>query len=178
MSGRVYISSPLGFTDAGCLYYEALLNRLSSAGFEPLDPWTFDDGESTKARQAYAELAGGRAPIEIASEIGARNARLVDEADAVLAVLDGADVDSGVACEVGYAMARGKPIVGLRTDRRRSGDGTGISINLQVLYAVLRHDRSDYARSVEEAIQGLRAAVGPRTSSRPRPAPVVGGESA
>lgn len=32
------------------------------------------------------------------------------------AVLDGVDVDSGTAWEIGYAYARGKPIIGLRTD--------------------------------------------------------------
>jgi len=42
------------------------------------------------------------------------------EADAALAVLDGADVDSGVAYEVGQARALGKPVIGLRTDFRQS----------------------------------------------------------
>ena len=35
---------------------------------------------------------------------------------AVVAVLDGADVDSGTAAEIGYAFARGKLIVGYRGD--------------------------------------------------------------
>lgn len=46
----------------------------------------------------------------------------VEEADAVLAVLDGADADSGVAFEVGFAHARGKPVLGLRTDYRPGAD--------------------------------------------------------
>lgn len=40
-------------------------------------------------------------------------------ADAVLALLDGADADSGVAFEVGYARALGKPVLGVRTDYRQ-----------------------------------------------------------
>lgn len=40
-------------------------------------------------------------------------------ADVVLAVLDGADADSGVAFEVGYARGSGKPVLGVRTDYRQ-----------------------------------------------------------
>lgn len=47
----------------------------------------------------------------------------LERADAVVAVLDGADVDSGTAWEVGFAVARGKPVVGLRTDWRPAEDG-------------------------------------------------------
>ena len=43
----------------------------------------------------------------------------IEAADVVLAVLDGADADSGVTFEVGYARALGKRVVGLRTDFRQ-----------------------------------------------------------
>jgi nucleoside 2-deoxyribosyltransferase len=42
----------------------------------------------------------------------------LDQADAVVAILDGPDADSGTAFEVGYAFARGKPVIGLKTDMR------------------------------------------------------------
>ncbi len=41
------------------------------------------------------------------------------EADLVIALLDGADADSGVAFEVGFARALGKPVLGVRTDYRQ-----------------------------------------------------------
>ena len=44
----------------------------------------------------------------------------VRSADVVVAILDGPDADSGVAFEMGYAHALGKPIVGVRTDFRQS----------------------------------------------------------
>lgn len=44
------------------------------------------------------------------------------QCDLVVAVLDGADVDSGTAFEVGYAYARDIPIIGIRTDFRKSQD--------------------------------------------------------
>lgn len=44
--------------------------------------------------------------------------RGLEGADVVVAILDGPDVDSGTAFEVGYACARGKPVIGLKTDMR------------------------------------------------------------
>ena len=43
-------------------------------------------------------------------------------ADVVVAVLDGPDVDSGTALEMGVAYERGIPIIGVRTDYRESQD--------------------------------------------------------
>ena len=56
--------------------------------------------------------------------------------DGVVAVLDGADVDSGTAAEIGYAFARGKLIVGYRGDFRLSADNEGGIVNLQVEYFI------------------------------------------
>jgi nucleoside 2-deoxyribosyltransferase len=46
----------------------------------------------------------------------------VDECNAIVGILDGADADSGTCVELGYAYARGKPIIGIRTDIRLSED--------------------------------------------------------
>jgi len=46
----------------------------------------------------------------------------LESADLVVAILDGADADSGVAFEVGYAHAKGKPVIGVRTDFRKNQD--------------------------------------------------------
>jgi nucleoside 2-deoxyribosyltransferase len=56
--------------------------------------------------------------------------KAIESADAVVAILDGADSDSGTSWECGYAYARRKPIVGLRTDLRSSEDG-GLNAMLQ-----------------------------------------------
>lgn len=53
----------------------------------------------------------------------------IDSADAILCILDGPDVDSGTAIEMGYAFARNKPIVGFRSDFRASEDN---GVNLMV----------------------------------------------
>jgi len=42
----------------------------------------------------------------------------VDEADVLIAIMDGADADSGTCWETGYAYALRKIVVGVRTDFR------------------------------------------------------------
>ena len=52
--------------------------------------------------------------------------------DAVVAVLDGMEVDGGVAFEMGYAKALGKPIVGLKTDYRTFSEKEKVNLMLEV----------------------------------------------
>ena len=47
---------------------------------------------------------------------------MIDASDVVLSILDGPDADSGTSLELGYAYARGVPIIGVRTDFRGSED--------------------------------------------------------
>ena len=54
----------------------------------------------------------------------------IDQSAVVLAVLDGADADSGTCWECGYAYALDKPIAALRTDFRQTGDTHGFNAML------------------------------------------------
>lgn len=47
-----------------------------------------------------------------------KDLKKLEEASIIVALLDGSDVDSGTAVEIGYAFARGKKILGLLTDLR------------------------------------------------------------
>lgn len=47
----------------------------------------------------------------------------INHSDAVVAILDGTDADSGTCIEIGYAKAKGKLVVGVRTDFRRERTG-------------------------------------------------------
>lgn len=71
---------------------------------------------------AAADTAPGRPDF---AGIYAACLRHLAAADAVLAVIDGADADSGTAWEAGYACARGIPVVAVRTDWRPGEDGGG-----------------------------------------------------
>ena len=53
----------------------------------------------------------------------------IDTADVMLAWLDGPDADSGTCFEVGYAYAKGIPVVGVRTDFRHNQE-RGLNIML------------------------------------------------
>ena len=132
----LYFASPLGFTAAGSFfYYEKLVPLCQRAGFRVLDPWKLTDkwlidevvampfGE--EQRQAWNDLS---------MLIGLNNHKAIDEAQILCACLDGSDVDSGTAAEIGYAFGRGLPIIGYREDIRLAGDNIGVPVNLQVNY--------------------------------------------
>lgn len=132
-SGRegpaVYAAGPSGFTAAGlAFHHRVVLPALLDAGCRPLDPWQPDAPPARAFADAVA--AGGDLAAAIRA-ITARNVDLIAAADGVLAVLDGNDVDSGTAAEIGWAAARGLPVVGIRLDLRRTGD-PGATVNAQV----------------------------------------------
>ena len=56
----------------------------------------------------------------------------LETSDIVLAILDGIDVDSGVAFEMGYAKALNKPVIGLKTDYRTFSRTDEVNLMLEV----------------------------------------------
>lgn len=105
---KVFIAAPL-FSQAEREFNLKLDEFLRKHGFETILPQR-DVGELWEqvrkhGRRAYRAIYEG-------------DLRALEVADIVVAVLDGPDVDSGTAFEVGYACAKGKPVVGLKTDMR------------------------------------------------------------
>ncbi len=133
----VYVASPLGFSAPGRRWNdELLLPLLRDNGLQPIDPWAKADSP-IPAALAVADPARRRAALVRANaEAGRMNLELLRAAAGVLAVLDGVDVDSGTAAEIGYAAALGLPITGLRTDERLAADNEGAIVNLQVEYLI------------------------------------------
>jgi len=130
---NVYIASPLGFNEPGRYWAaEVLYPALATAGWAVLDPWAGrDPAPSTTPWPCRPARPASRALRQMSRTIGARNRRLLAEATAVLAVLDGPDVDSGTAAEIGWAAARGTPVIGLRTDFRLA-EHEAAPVNIQV----------------------------------------------
>ncbi len=67
--------------------------------------------------------------------------------DIILALVDGSDVDSGVAWELGYAFANEKKSICIRTDIRKS-EGNGVNIMIEygatkILYLTKYHQNID-----------------------------------
>ncbi len=132
----VYLASPLGFSPEWKGYRERIKQRLIEVGCVVFDPWakTLFHGAIGKARAITDWPARIEAFRTIAQQIGKSNHDMILACDIVLGVLDGTEVDSGVASEIGFGAGSGKRCYGLRTDFRDCGDFVGIPVNLQVLY--------------------------------------------
>jgi nucleoside 2-deoxyribosyltransferase len=65
-------------------------------------------------------------------EIFQANIEALNEADLMVALLDGSQVDDGTAWEVGFFHSQGKKVLGLRTDLRRAGEMDGSRVNLMI----------------------------------------------
>lgn len=77
--------------------------------------------------------------------------KMVDEADIVVAVLDGPDADSGTSVELGYAYAIKAPIIGIRTDFRISED-KGLNLMLSNICSTLIIDTSSDMIGLVDAV--------------------------
>ena len=133
----IYLASPLGFADSTRAFMDHLVGQLrehvvvhnpwdETAATEPLPEILTIDSFAERSRRL----------AEINRELGRLNAEAIDASEGVFAILDGVDVDSGTAAEIGYAFARGKYVCGLRTDFRLAGDNHGATVNLQVEYFI------------------------------------------
>ncbi len=142
---RVYLAGPL-FTLAERLWQRRLAEALRARDLTVFLP------------QDDAGLPLLREPPDFHGAFEAcRDA--IDRADAVVAVLDGSDADSGTAWECGYAHARGKPIVAVRTDFR-GGEDRGLNLMLRRSSAALVEHPStdeDLSKLVEALLRELAA---------------------
>lgn len=117
---KIYLAAPL-FSRAECDYNSDLRDELTNAGYKVFLPQ--EDSNNIKDNVDRQKI------------IFSKNLKGIDNSDVLVAVLDGADVDSGTAWEIGYAFAKGKPIIGLRTDFRTLGiEGT---VNLMIERSVV-----------------------------------------
>jgi nucleoside 2-deoxyribosyltransferase len=148
---KIYMASPLGFSEAGRSFYRGtLLRNVKRLGYKPIDPWTLTaKAKIDRVKKMPYGVKRRDAWHKLNVEIGGNNRAGIDRADMVLAVLDGTDVDSGTAAEIGYAFAKGKPILGYRGDFRLSADNEGSIVNLQVEYFI-RQSGGDIIRSIKE----------------------------
>lgn len=135
---KIYLASPLGFSEAGRSFmYGRIIPLIEELDYLVLDPWKLTPDELV---QRVLTLPFGPERSERLKElnniIGKNNMNAIKESKGLVAVLDGSDVDSGTASEIGYASAMGKPILGYRSDFRISSDKEGSMVNLQVEYFI------------------------------------------
>lgn len=127
----IYIAGPL-FTAPEQDYNKRLSVALIQAGFQVDLPQEFAVG------------------LDSYEKIYERCIRGVDATDLILAIVDGADADSGTSFEMGYARAKGKPIIAVRTDFRSSGDAGGI--NLMLKYGADKYVEIPMDGSIEKIV--------------------------
>jgi hypothetical protein len=148
---RCYVASALGFTEAGAHYYANVYLPALSDVVTPVDPWALTTA------QEVAEARAAQREHEFALEIGARNAEAIRGCALLAAHLDGQEVDSGTAAEIGFAAALGVRCFGLRTDLRESGE-PGVSVNLQVEHFLVASGGS-LCTSLAQLVQELASAA-------------------
>lgn len=133
----VYLCSPLGFAESTRAFMAQLVARLS-AYVTVNNPW--DDHRFDEEFAAVAAISHHGERLTrlkaVNDALGRGNEERIRASDAAFAILDGVDVDSGTASEIGFAYALGKPVFGLRTDFRLAGDNEGAIVNLQVQYFI------------------------------------------
>jgi len=139
---RIYVAAPL-FSSAERDWNATLAAALRGAGHEVFLPQEQEPGKD--------------APGIFAADVGG-----IDWADGLVAIMDGADPDSGTCWEVGYAY-RKKPIVIVRTDMRRTGSDGSAYNPMLAESATIRVDAVAapidlVARDVLDALARLEAA--------------------
>ena len=138
---RIYLAGPL-FTTPERDWNADLAARLVAGGHDVFLPQAHPATERTARAILLKNLEG------------------LDWAEGVVAIMDGPDPDSGTAWECGYAHAKGKPVLSVRTDLRSSGDERDMPYNAMLIGSADTHIElqlaplDDVARAV---LAGLRA---------------------
>ena len=110
---RAYIAGPL-FSEQDRRRLEDIERALKALGLVTYLPHRHG-GDLGSAERRYGSKKTRRFLFD-------RDIRELQKADLVVALLDGPDVDSGTAFEVGYACRRGVPVFGLKSDYYRRGE--------------------------------------------------------
>jgi len=132
---RVYLAAPL-FSESERVYNLSVAGQLRNNFFDVYLPQEASDDSDTRNKEEQ---------VRIFSE----NLKALENADIIVAIIDGADADSGTAWEMGYAKAFGKKVIAMRTDFRRAGQEELVNLMLEQSSLVVR--------SKEELVQRLKS---------------------
>jgi nucleoside 2-deoxyribosyltransferase/predicted secreted protein len=135
---RIYLAAPL-FSSAERDYNSKLSCLLEDHFFEVFLPQEAGDDACHRDLDAHRRIFS-------------RNFEELKKADAVVAVIDGADADSGTAWEMGYAWCRGIPVIAIRTDFRMAGSHEHVNLMLEQSACIVRS-----ADQLLDALQAVRA---------------------
>lgn len=148
---RCYIASPLGFNEGGIFYYRERYLPALARVVDPVDPWGALDPDKLDAAREKGALRA------LWMQIGADNLKMIRGCELLVAWLDGQEVDSGTAVELGYAAACGVRCFGLRSDLRQAGE-EGVAVNLQV-EAIIDASGGAIAATLEDLLSRVQLAI-------------------
>lgn len=114
---RIYLAAPL-FSEAERTYNGTLAGLLEKNLFDVYLPQEAGDDSDTRSDSAQHQLFR-------------KNLKALEESDIIVAIIEGADADSGTAWEMGYAFSLGRPVIGIRTDFRRVGHHEHVNLMLE-----------------------------------------------
>ena len=114
---RIYLAAPL-FSEAERSYNAVIADLLRAHYFEVFLPQDSGDNHAVRGREEHQRIFN-------------HNRRAIHDADIVVAIIDGADADSGTAWEMGYAAAHKKRVIALRTDFRMTGSHERVNLMLE-----------------------------------------------
>jgi nucleoside 2-deoxyribosyltransferase len=134
---RIYLAGPL-FTTPEREFNDRLAAALRARGLDVFVPQEHPAPEPTGHAIFQKDLAG------------------LDAADAIVAIMDGPDPDSGTCWECGYAYATNRPVVLFRSDLRTSGDADDIPYNAMLIGAADAHIELPLA-TVDRAADAIQA---------------------
>lgn len=129
---RVYIAGPL-FNTHERSYLEKIALALEETGYETFLP------------HRDAGLIGDLSDLQERKRVFQGDMQALEACHMVVALLTGADHDSGTCGELGYAYAKGKPCYGITDDRRSMnnliwglcGEGETIVSDIDALLSLL-----------------------------------------
>jgi nucleoside 2-deoxyribosyltransferase/predicted secreted protein len=132
---QVYLAAPL-FSEAERNFNTSVARLLGAHLFEVHLPQEAGDDSGTRDAREQERLF-------------LHNKTAIEGADFIVAIIDGADADSGTAWEMGYAFALGKPVIALRTDFRRVGYHEHVNLMLE--------QSAEVVGSTEELLAALKS---------------------
>ena len=132
---RIYLAGPL-FTRAERRFNREVCEYLVNEGYRVFLPQK--ECESKQGEEIYQTCLQG-----------------LQSAAAVVAILDGADADSGTCWECGYAVGRGIPTIAVRTDFRLSGDTGGFNAMLYYSASAVVENGDRFLEDIVAAIRSI-----------------------
>jgi nucleoside 2-deoxyribosyltransferase len=155
---KAYLANGL-FSQADIMYNELIAKKLRAA-FPLLELYAPQENMGINDKNSYADS------IMIANG----DDSYLKDSDFVIAVIDGVEIDSGVACEIGVAVTLGTPVFGLYTDVRQQGrdnhnkidalieDATENQFMYRNLYVIgkIKNSGGKVVSSVEELIRAIK----------------------